>query len=433
MVLGAVGAGGTAPNRGAGTYAGVMSRHAQHPVRGVDEHRRAVADLLQGLRPGAVTVPLRNASGRVLARDLVAPLSLQPFDNSQMDGFAVRAADTRRAPGQDGDAELVVADPVPAGHLPGPLAAGRAAPVMTGAPLPPGADAVVPVEETRPGGFPVPGTVVRLPGDQPAGRFVRRAGEDVAEGDTPLRSGQRLTPARIGLAAALGYDRLPVRARPRAVVYTTGDEVVPPGAERGAAQIYDANAAILCAQLAEAGVDVVGAHLLPDDAAAFSAQLSADAGHRPDFFVSSGGVSEGAYEVVRQVLEPHGEFVHVAVQPGGPQGLARVHGLPFVCLPGNPVSTLVSFEMFVRPALTGAVGVPAPRPRFPAPLGEPVRPLPGRTQVRRAVWDGTSVRMEGGAGSHLLAAAARANALVLLPPGAAELPVGTPVELLLLD
>lgn len=416
----------------AGPYAGGMSRHAQHPVRSVDEHRRAVTEALRGIRPRGETVPLREALGRVLAEDLVAPLSLQPFENSQMDGFAVRAADTRRAPGEQ-DARLVIVAPVPAGHVPGPLAAGEAAPVMTGAPLPPGADAVVPVEETLPGGFPAPGTVLRVPADQPAGRFVRRAGEDLLEGTTALSAGQRLTPARIGLAAALGCAALRVRARPRAVVYTTGDEVVAPGAERGPAQIFDANAAILAAQLTEAGVEVLAAHLVPDDAGAFAARLAADAARGPDLFVSSGGVSEGAYEVVRQVLGPHGEFVHVAMQPGGPQGLALRDGVPFVCLPGNPVSTLVSFEMFLRPALTEIVGAPVPRPLRTARLAEAVRPLPGRTQVRRGVWDGAVVRMAGGPGSHLLAAAARANALVLLPPGDAELPAGAPVELLALD
>jgi molybdopterin molybdotransferase len=137
--------------------------------------------------------------------------------------------------------------------------------------------------------------------------------------------------------------------------------------------------------------------------------------------------------VVRQVLAPHGEFVHVAMQPGGPQGLAAPGGVPFVCLPGNPVSTLVSFEMFLRPALTEVLGAPAPRARRTGPLAEAVRPLPGRTQVRRAVWDGATVRMAGGPGSHLLAAAARANALALVPAGGHELPAGTPVELLLLD
>ncbi|MEX5296446.1 molybdopterin molybdotransferase MoeA [Kocuria sp. CPCC 205268] len=410
-----------------------MSRHAQHPVRGIDEHRRAVEDALRGLGARTETVPLAAAPGRVLAGDLVAPLSLQPFDNSQMDGFAISAADSRAAPGEDGRVPFAVVAPVPAGHVPGPLAPGEAAPVMTGAPLPPGADAVVPVEESLPGGFPAPGTLVRLPAGQPAGRFVRRAGEDVAAGDTALVAGQRLTPARIGLAAALGCAELTVRARPRAVLYTTGDEVVAPGTVRGPAQVFDANAAILRAQLAEAGVEVIGAHLLSDDAGAFAARLAEDTAARPDLFVSSGGVSEGAYEVVRQVLAPHGEFVHVAMQPGGPQGLAAPGGVPFVCLPGNPVSTLVSFEMFLRPALTGVLGAPAPRARAMGPLAEAVRPLPGRTQVRRAVWDGAEVRMAGGPGSHLLAAAARANALVLVPAGGAELPAGTRVELLLLD
>ncbi|THE10625.1 hypothetical protein E1J17_19315, partial [Kocuria rosea] len=135
-----------------------MSRHAQHPVRSVDEHRRAVTEALRGLRARTETLPLAAAAGRVLAEDLVAPLSLQPFDNSQMDGFAIRAADSRTAPGEDGRTPFVVVAPVPAGHVPGPLGPGEAAPVMTGAPLPPGADAVVPVEESLPGGFPAPGT-----------------------------------------------------------------------------------------------------------------------------------------------------------------------------------------------------------------------------------------------------------------------------------
>lgn len=409
-----------------------MSRHAHPPARPVDEHLRAVTAALRDLHPPARAVPLGEALGRVLAEDLVAPLDLQPFDNAQMDGFAVRAADTAGNGGR-GRAALAVVAPVPAGHLPPPLGPGEAAPVMTGAPLPPGADAVVPVEEAEPRGFPAAGATVRLPADQPPGRFVRRAGEDVRAGTTVLPAGRRLTPARIGLAAALGLDRLPVRGRARALVYTTGDELVPPGAPRGPAQVYDANAAILRAQLEEAGVEVLAAGLVPDDPDAFAARLAADVGTGPDLVVTSGGVSEGAYEVVRQVLGGAGEFLHVAVQPGGPQGLARAHGVPVVCLPGNPVSTLVSFELFLRPALTAVLGAPAPRPRRTAPLAEPVRPLPGRTQVRRAVLEAGAVRMAGGPGSHLLAAAARADALAVLPPGADELPAGTPVEVLVLD
>lgn len=412
-------------------YPGGMSRHAHHPARSVEEHRRAVTEALRGLGGREETVALDRALGRVLARDVTAPLSLQPFDNSQMDGFAIRAADSAGA--GEGTVPFVVVAPVAAGLVPEPLGPGRAAPVMTGAALPPGADAVVPVEESSPGGYPPAGAAVRLPAGQPAGRFVRRAGEDLAAGQTALHAGRRLTPARIGLASALGLSELPVRARPRVLVYTTGDEVVAPGAARGPAQVYDANAAILRAQLGEAGAEVVGTHLVSDDAAAFADRLAAGAAQEPDLVLTSGGVSEGAYEVIRQVLEPSGEFLHVAMQPGGPQGIARAHGVPVVCLPGNPVSTFVSFEMFVRPALTAVLGAPAPRPGLTAPLAEPVRPLPGKTQVRRAVWDGAAVRMAGGPGSHLLAAAARANVLAVLAPGEAELAAGTPVELVLLD
>lgn len=410
-------------------------------ARSIEDHAGAVADLLRrGPWPEreAQWIPLERATGRVLARQVVAEVDLPPFTNSQMDGYAVSAAATAA----DAGATVVLraGAPAPAGHVPAQLEPGQAVPVMTGAPMPPGADAVVPVEECEPGGFQPAGRPVRIPAGQSAGRFVRPAGEDVRAGASVLAEGTELTAQAVGVCASLGLREVLVRPALRVGILTTGDEVVPPGAARGPAQIFDANAAILRAALACAPVEVVGSFHVPDDDAALRSLLRerVRAGERAaDLWVTSGGISEGAFEVVRKVLSDPGaaefsEFLHVAMQPGGPQGLAMVEGIPFVCLPGNPVSTWVSAEMFLHPALNTVLGGPPPRVVIRVPSADDLHPLPGRTRVVRAHWDGSAVRRVGGYGSHLLAAAARANALIILPPGADPVPAGSEVAVRLL-
>ncbi|MGO4589117.1 molybdopterin molybdotransferase MoeA [Paenarthrobacter sp. 2TAF44] len=406
--------------------------------RSVAAHRDAVVELLSGQAATTSTeqLPLLEALGKALAVDLQAQLSLPPFANSQMDGFAVNSADI-----PDGGAKLRVAAPVPAGAAPEALKPGYAVPIMTGAMIPEGADAVVPIERARPSTFPNPearDVEVDLPATAP-GTYVRNAGSDIQEGELALPAGTCLGPAQLGLLAALGLTAVEVRKPLRVLLVTTGDEVLEPGRNLTPGKIYDSNGILLEASMRQAGLDVVRSGISDDDPARLLAVLrnhvgSEDGKHPVDLIVTTGGVSKGAYEVVRQAMAAqHVEFLPVAMQPGGPQGIGRFEGVPFLGFPGNPVSCLVSYEMFLRPALSLIHGVPAPRPVQRARLAEPLRSPEGKHQVRRGtVLPDGSVRMEGGAGSHLMHALARSNALVQIPSDVMELAEGSEVEVWML-
>ncbi len=406
--------------------------------RSVAAHRDAVVELLSGPAATMATeqLPLLEALGKVLAVDLHAPLSLPPFANSQMDGFAVNSAEI-----PDGGAKLRVASPVPAGADPEALKPGFAAPIMTGAMIPEGADAVVPIERARPSTFPNPGAKdvdVELPATAP-GTYVRNAGSDIKEGDLALPAGTCLGPAQLGLLAALGLTAVEVRKPWNVLLVTTGDEVLEPGRNLTPGKIYDSNGTLLEASMRQAGLDVARSRISVDDPAQLlellRSHLGSDDGKRPiDLIVTTGGVSKGAYEVVRQAMSAqHVEFLPVAMQPGGPQGIGRFEGVPFLGFPGNPVSCLVSYEMFLRPALSLIHGAPAPRPVQRVRLVEPLRSPEGKHQVRRGtVLPDGSVRMEGGAGSHLVHALARSNALVQIPSDVTELAEGSEVEVWML-
>lgn len=397
----------------------------------VEAHREAVRQLLAPLRtPDRIErLPLLAALGRGLAADILAPLDLPPFANSQMDGFAIRSKDV-----PDAGAELSVAAPVPAGAAPAALAPGTAVPIMTGAMMPPGADAVVPIEKAVPDSFPAPNqpATVRLPA-APAGTFVRDAGSDIRRGELALAAGTCLGPGQLGLLAALGFTEVPAYAALRILLVTTGDEVVEPGTALEAGKIYDSNATLLESSMRQAGLDVTRTGIStdrPDELASLLRSHSPDV----DLIVTTGGVSQGAYEVVRQAMEGHEvEFLGVAMQPGGPQAIGTFGGVPVLGFPGNPVSCLVSFEMFLRPVLGALFGSPAPRPAVRARLAEALDSPAGKHQIRRGTLqpDGT-VRLEGGAGSHLVSALARANALVHVPEGISALDAGAEVEVWML-
>jgi molybdopterin molybdotransferase len=398
-----------------------------HQARTVEAHRDAVRALLAELAgPGRTEqVPLLAALGRGLAGDVPAPVDLPPFANSQMDGFAVRSSDI-----SDGGANLAVAAPIPAGATAVALAPGTAAPIMTGAMIPPGADAVVPVEKAVPDSFPDPGTAatVRLPATEP-GTYIRDAGSDIRTGELALARGTFLGPGHLGLLAALGITQVGVHRKVRVLLATTGDEVVEPGLPLEPGKIYDANGTLLEAAMRQAGLAVLRAAISTDNPDELTARLRE---HAPevDLIVTTGGVSKGAYEVVRQATAGQDvEFLHVAMQPGGPQGIGRFDGVPFVGFPGNPVSCLVSFEMFLRPVLSELFGSPAARPALRARLAEPLESPARKHQVRRGTLlrDGT-VRLEGGAGSHLVHALANSNALIHVPAGTAALAAGAVVE-----
>jgi molybdopterin molybdotransferase len=396
-------------------------------VRTVEEHQAVVAALLSPL--SEEDVDLAAAHGRVLARDVRARVALPGFDNSAMDGYAARwgeVAGAARSP-----VRLPVADDIPAGRTDvGPLAVGTVQRIMTGAPLPAGADVVVPVELTD-GGT----DVVEIRDAPPAGTHLRAAGEDIAEGAVALSAGSPLGSAQLGLAAAVGVTTLPVRRKPRVLVLSTGSELVAPGQPLLPGQIYESNSALLVAAVEEAGGEARRLHFVPDDVGQFLATVRAELA-TADLLITSGGVSAGAYEVVKDAFRELGtvEFTKVAMQPGGPQGSGTVDGVPVVTLPGNPVSSFVSFEVFVRPALRRALGHAAPaRLRVPARLAGALTSPAGRRQYLRGRYDHGSVSQVGGPGSHLVAHLSRANCLVVVPEDVTELPAGAEVDVVLIE
>ncbi|GAB3129917.1 molybdopterin molybdotransferase MoeA [Tsukamurella serpentis] len=399
-------------------------------MRPVEDHRAEVAALVPG--PRLVELPPEQALGLTLARDLWAPISLPPFTNSAMDGYAVRAAEAVAG------AVLPVAYDVPAGRsdVP-PLPTGAACRIMTGAAVPDGADAIVPVEQTD-GGI----ERVRIDTTPEPGRFFRAAGSDIAAGEIALHAGETVHAATVGLAAALGLTTIAVLRPPHIAVLSTGSELVEPGTPLLPGQIYESNAPMLAAAIREAGA---GAEVLrmvadhPDDLL----QRLADRLARGDIdvVVTTGGVSAGAYEVVKDALTDRGvRFTKVAMQPGMPQGCGTVDlggvSTPFVTFPGNPVSAMVSFEVFLRPALRAVMGLPD-RPRVRLPLEGEVQSTPGKRQYFRGCLirteDGTdSVSVHGGASSHYLRWLAQADCLLDVAPEVKHLADGASVDVILL-
>jgi molybdopterin molybdotransferase len=397
-------------------------------MRTVEEHQRVVAELINA-RP-AIVAELPDAEGRVLSGDVAATVSLPVFDNSAMDGYAVRAVDVAAASSEQ-PVKLPVAEDIPAGRLDLPtLEPGTAHRIMTGAPVPPGATAIVPVEATD-GGM----DVVSIHAPVVEGKHIRRAGEDVMAGSIALRAGQPVTPAVIGLAAALGLHELTVIPPQRVLLVSTGSELVSPGAALRPGQIYESNSVMLAAAIREARAEVVAIETVSDDVGQFAAVLDRYAAES-DLIVTSGGISAGAYEVVKDAFGRTGdrgvEFARVAMQPGMPQGAGRVAGTSILTLPGNPVSALVCFEVFIRAPLRAAMGLPdAQRPRRSAVLADTLTSPAGKRQFRRGIYDpaASSVTSHGPPGSHHLRSLAAANCLLDIPAEVTEIPAGTQVQI----
>ena len=355
-----------------------------------------------------------------------------------MDGYAVHTGDLGGPP-------LRVVDPIAAGEAAPALDRGSAAPIMTGAPLPAGANAVIPIEAAVPDGFPdavqrQAGFTVQLPATAEPGAYIRVAGSDIAAGDTVLEAGTRLGPTTLGILAGLGIGEVAVTRRPSVLLLSTGDELVAPGRELGPGQIHDANTSMLAAALESAGCTVSAVGVLDDSPASFTASLGAvlgPGGRTHHLVISSGGISQGAFDVVKEVLSGHGiAFGSVAMQPGGPQGAGTL-ALPgcdpvaFIAFPGNPVSAFVSLEVFLRPALAGHLGL-AERPLLEARLTEDLASMPGKLQVRRGTFRNGAFTPLGGASSHLLAALAASNALILIDEDTTELAAGARVHTLVI-
>ncbi|EFL11317.1 gephyrin-like molybdotransferase Glp [Streptomyces sp. AA4] len=397
-------------------------------VISVDEYRETVTELLG--RAPVRTVPVAEAAGLVLARDVLAGVALPPFDNSAMDGYAVRAADVADVP-----VTLPVADDIPAGRVDvKPLEPGTAQRIMTGAPLPPGADAIVMVEDTDRGT-----AEVRISRAASVGNHIRRTGEDVTKGTVALHAGTVLSHAHLGLAAAVGLAELEVYRPLSVLVVSTGTELVEAPNPLQHGQIYESNSVMLAAALRELGCQVEVVRSVVDDVEEFRKIIEPRL-ESADLLITSGGVSAGAYEVVKDALTGQGvEFQKIAMQPGGPQGCGRWNGVPVVTLPGNPVSVLVSFEAFLRPAVLSAMGhSDVDRRRVRARLTEDMTSPAGRRQYRRGFFTPVLgevtgvVGPKGGPGSHLLAAFTQANCLIVLPEEVSAASEGDEVEVLLL-
>jgi molybdopterin molybdotransferase len=399
-------------------------------VISADAHR---ARILAAARPlPVVSVALSDAQGLVLAETVGTRWPVPLFDNSAMDGYAVRRSDAR-----DGARLRVVAD-VPAGSDLDPrLGAGEAARIMTGAPVPSDADAIVPLEQTdlgtAIGATPPPWVVVT---SQPTpGAHIRRAGEDAAVGAIAVPAGVELGPWQLSSIASAGYDHALVHRRPRVAVVSTGSELVPPAATPRRGQIPESNSVLVSAVVRSAGAHIVSVHSVPDDEDGLRSVLK---GVRADTIVLTGGASVGAFDVVKAVLDGVSSIVfgNVAMQPGKPQGFGTMDdGTLVFCLPGNPVGVAASLEMFVRPALLQLAGrTTIDRPRVTRAAAVPWRCPPGRMQVLPVVYDERTVRpaSAGGSGSHLVRSLAAAQGFALVPAETDHVEEGDPVTVMVL-
>lgn len=402
------------------------------PLASVEEVR---AFVLAACRPGPVVeVPLGEALGAVAAAEVRAGEAVPGFDNSAMDGFAVRAADVAGAPVTLRVVGTQLAGPV----VPLSVGEGEAVRIMTGAAVPAGADAVVMVERTAPS---ADGSSVVVEVAVSPGTSVRRAGEDLGAGDVVVTPGTVLTPGRLGVLANVGATAVAVHRRPRVGVLSTGDELVSGGGPLAPGQVRDSNRPTLLALVASSGFVPVDLGRVGDDEGAITTALRA-AAERCDAVLTSGGVSMGDVDLVKVVLDRIGDmrWFQVAVKPAKPFAFGRVEGVPVFGLPGNPVSSMVSFELFARPALRRLAGFPdgaLDRPRVRAVAGEDLRRGPdGKVHLVRVVteWgdDGRCrVRSAGGQGSHQLSAMAAADGLAVLPDGEG-VAAGQEVDVLLL-
>ncbi|RKS72171.1 molybdopterin molybdochelatase [Actinomadura pelletieri DSM 43383] len=398
-------------------------------MRTVDEHLADILGSVAVLPP--LDLALLEAQGAVLAEPVSAPVPLPPFDNSAMDGYAVVAADIAAATEADPVALPVVGDIAAGDTGVSAIRPGLTARIMTGAPLPVGADAVIPVEWTDGGN-----ATVLISRSAPPGHYIRRAGEDVSAGQIVVPAGTRLAAPQLGMIAAVGRSRVTVRPRPRVVVVATGDELREPGEPLAPGQIWESNAYMLTAAVVEAG-GVGYRQATVEDEPGRVMEMLEDQLARADAIVTTGGVSMGTRDVVKEVLSGTGTvgFHKVRMRPGKPQGFGLLEGTPVFTLPGNPVSAYVSFQVFVRPALRAMQGLPPePLPKVRAVLAEDVKSPSGLRHYLRgelSFSDGSyTVTAAGTQGSHQLGSLASANALIEVPEDVETVPAGSHVEVM---
>ena len=397
----------------------------------VEEHVERIVTSIRPLPP--YDQPLLEAIGLSVCEPITASIDLPSFDNSAMDGYAVYFDDVATA-SEDRPVHLPVVGEMAAGQTRlFALSPGTTVRIMTGAPVPHGADAVVPIEWTD-GGV----AHVRITRAPERGQHVRAQGEDVRVGDVLLEEGRVLGPRQLGLVASVGRAQVRARPRPRVVIISTGAELREPGTSLGHDSIYDGNSFMLAAAARDAGAIAYRVGIVSDDPNQFQDALS-DQLVRADLVVTSGGVSKGAHDVVKEVLTGVGtvSFGEVAMQPGMPQGFGTLgpDDTPLFTLPGNPVSAYVSFLLFVAPALAKLQDLPAERQRpLTAALTDPVRSPDGRRSYLRGVLDDAreTVVPLTGQSSHQLGALAQANALIIVPEQITRLEAGAAVDVMCL-
>lgn len=395
----------------------------------VEDARERVLSQIHALAP--LQLPLTEAFGCVVAEDALADRDLPEFASSAMDGFAVRSTDVAEAT-PDRPIDLKIVGRALIGRRPeAVVGGGEAVRIATGAPIPAGADAIVPIENASSADEMV--SVFDAP---PAGQHIRPAGEDVKEGQVLVAAGKRLGPPELGLLANAGFPHPTVHPRPRVIVLSTGDELIPPTESPEFGQIRDSNAYTIFGALRDAGAIPVLAGIVKDDVDALketvlSYLIQADA------FVSSGGVSVGERDVVKAAFFRRGDldFYKVAMQPGMPQGFGHIEGKPYFGLPGNPVSVFVSFEVFVRPAILKMMGrTQLFRPEVTATLAEDVVGPKGKLQFARVnlarTGHGWIATPTGARGSNLISTVVRANGLAMVPAGTAVAPAGSEVRVM---
>jgi len=399
----------------------------------VEEALERVLGAFHPLEPERV--PILEALGRVLAGDVYAGVDVPPHANSSMDGYAVLAADTAGA-GRRAPSRLRVIGELAAGYVTGTaVAPGTAIRIMTGAPIPPGADAVVRVEDTA-----AEGEWVEVFAQVPVGQYVRPAGEDVRRGELVLRRGTIVRPQEVGMLATLGQGQVPVTRRPRVAILATGDEVVEIDAPLAPGKIRNANSYSNAAQVVKHGGTPVMLGIARDRVEELTQKISAGLAQGVDLFLTSGGVSVGDFDLVKDVLAAEGEinFWRVRMKPGKPLAFGRIGGVPVLGLPGNPVSVMVSFEMFVRPAILKMLGVTGwERPTVEATLMDGVKHKDERRhylRVRVEAHEGEHrAYLTGGQGSGILSSMVKANGLAIIPEDWTHAEAGARVRVMMLD
>ncbi|MGZ8606298.1 MAG: molybdopterin molybdotransferase MoeA [Actinomycetota bacterium] len=395
----------------------------------VEEARERVLSQIKPLQP--LELPLQEAEGCVLAQDVVASADIPDFASSAMDGFAVRSSDVAGAK-PAAPVELRVVGRALIGQRPeATVGGGESVRIATGAPIPAGADAIVPIESCE-----VVGDTVRILAASPEGKHIRPTGEDVKGGEVLLPAGRRLGAPELGLLATAGFSHPLVHPRPRVVVLSTGDELISPGQTPEYGQLRDSNAYLLFGALREAGAVPMMAGIVRDEVDELKDRVLSHL-VQADAFISSGGVSVGERDVVKAAFFKRGEldFYKVAMQPGMPQGFGHIEGKPFFGLPGNPVSVFVSFEIFIRPALRKMMGRRQIfRPEITARLDADVSGPVGKTQFARVrvkrTKQGWIATPTGGRGSNLIATVSRANGLAIVPASIETATAGSQVKVI---